>query len=67
MILVNGKPKPLESDTVKHLKKELSQVRNTVNKLLEKLDSLDTVGPVGSLRKNQEKEDKINAKGLNIF
>ena len=69
--IVNGKPKPLESDTVKHLKKELYQVRNTVNKLLEKLDSLDTAGPVASGSKKEEKESEKESendtKGSNLI
>lgn len=40
-IAVNGEPRPLESDQVKHLRKELQQIRNHVNRLLDGLESPD--------------------------
>lgn len=35
---VNGQPKPLEGDQVKHLKRELQSIRNQVNSLLDNLE-----------------------------
>ena len=35
---VNGQPKPLETDQVKHIKNELQTVRDTVNRLLDRLE-----------------------------
>lgn len=37
-VLVNGKPKPLESDDIKNIKKELQHIRDTVNHLLDSLE-----------------------------
>ena len=35
---VNGKPEPLQTNEVKHIKKELRQIRDMCNQLLDKLD-----------------------------
>ena len=35
---VNGQPRPLESSQVKHLRKELIQLRNKINSLLDSLE-----------------------------
>ncbi len=35
---VNGQPRPLESDEVKHIRSELQQVRDRVNSLLDRLE-----------------------------
>ena len=35
---VNGKPEPLQTNEVKHIKKELRHIRDTCNRLLDKLD-----------------------------
>lgn len=35
---VNGQPQPLESDQVKHLRRELQAIRNQVNTLLDNLE-----------------------------
>lgn len=35
---VNGQPRPLESSQVKHLRKELIQLRNRINSLLDSLE-----------------------------
>lgn len=37
-LFVNGKPEPLQTNEVKHIKKELKQIRDTCNRLLDKLD-----------------------------
>lgn len=37
-LFVNGQPKPLEGDQVKHLKRELQSIRNQVNSLLDNLE-----------------------------
>ncbi|KAL3881162.1 hypothetical protein ACJMK2_027620 [Sinanodonta woodiana] len=38
-LFVNGKPQPLESNQVKHIKKELRQIRDRVNSLLDSLET----------------------------
>ncbi|KAK3608416.1 hypothetical protein CHS0354_035419 [Potamilus streckersoni] len=42
-LFVNGKPQPLESNQVKHIKKELRQIRDRVNSLLDSLEIPHTV------------------------
>lgn len=48
---VNGKPRPLEGEDVKYMRKELQEIRNRVNHLLDTLEppapltSKDTVAP----------------------
>lgn len=37
-IFVNHQPVPLEPDEIKHLRKELQQIRNVVNRLLDKFE-----------------------------
>ncbi|XP_037395444.1 protein TFG isoform X4 [Pygocentrus nattereri] len=37
-LFVNGQPRPLESSQVKHLRKELIQLRNKINSLLDSLE-----------------------------
>ncbi|MCI4378189.1 hypothetical protein PGIGA_G00213040 [Pangasianodon gigas] len=37
-LFVNGQPRPLESSQVKHLRKELIQLRNRINSLLDSLE-----------------------------
>lgn len=37
-LFVNGQPRPLESSQVKHLRKELIQLRNRINSLLDRLE-----------------------------
>lgn len=37
-LFVNGKPEPLQTNEVKHIKKELRHIRDTCNRLLDKLD-----------------------------
>lgn len=37
-LFVNGKPEPLQTNEVKHIKKELRQIRDTCTRLLDKLD-----------------------------
>lgn len=38
LFAVNGQPLPLESDDVKHIRKELQSIRNRVNHLLDHLE-----------------------------
>ncbi len=37
-ILVNGKPRPIETNQVKHLRKELQHIRDRVNQILDTLE-----------------------------
>ncbi|XP_041352588.1 protein TFG-like [Gigantopelta aegis] len=39
-LFVNGEPKPLENDQLKVISKELKQIRNTVNTLLDHLETV---------------------------
>lgn len=51
-ILVNGQPRPLESSQVKYLRRELIELRNKVNRLLDCLEPPGEPGPSTSIPEN---------------
>lgn len=57
-LFVNGQPQPLESDQVKHLRRELQAIRNQVNSLLDNLEppqiQQTDVVPVENVTSSQE-------------
>ncbi|XP_044526060.1 protein TFG isoform X1 [Gracilinanus agilis] len=51
-LFVNGQPRPLESSQVKYLRRELIELRNKVNRLLDCLEPPVEPGPSTSLPEN---------------
>ena len=51
-IPVNGQPRPLESSQVKYLRRELIELRNKVNRLLDSLELPGEPGPSSSIPEN---------------
>ena len=51
-IPVNGQPRPLESSQVKYLRRELIELRNKVNRLLDSLEPPGEPGPSSSIPEN---------------
>lgn len=51
-VLVNGQPRPLESSQVKYLRRELIELRNKVNRLLDSLEPPGEPGPSTSIPEN---------------
>lgn len=51
-VLVNGQPRPLESSQVKYLRRELIELRNKVNRLLDCLEPPGEPGPSTSIPEN---------------
>lgn len=51
-ISVNGQPRPLESSQVKYLRRELIELRNKVNRLLDSLEPPGEPGPSTSVPEN---------------
>lgn len=51
-IPVNGQPRPLESSQVKYLRRELIELRNKVNRLLDSLEPPGEPGPSTSIPEN---------------
>ncbi|XP_054570021.1 protein TFG isoform X3 [Eptesicus fuscus] len=49
---VNGQPRPLESSQVKYLRRELIELRNKVNRLLDSLEPPGEPGPSTSIAEN---------------
>ncbi|XP_036303440.1 protein TFG isoform X6 [Pipistrellus kuhlii] len=49
---VNGQPRPLESSQVKYLRRELIELRNKVNRLLDSLEPPGEPGPSTSIPEN---------------
>ncbi|KAB0376498.1 hypothetical protein FD755_010942 [Muntiacus reevesi] len=48
-LFVNGQPRPLESSQVKYLRRELIELRNKVNRLLDSLEPPGEPGPSSSI------------------
>ncbi|KAL1470338.1 hypothetical protein MTO96_040493 [Rhipicephalus appendiculatus] len=57
-IFVNQQPVPLEPDEIKHLRKELQEIRNVVNRLLDRFE------PRHFLSNNSEPEDSAGSAPL---
>ncbi|XP_036914854.1 protein TFG isoform X5 [Sturnira hondurensis] len=51
-LFVNGQPRPLESSQVKYLRRELIELRNKVNRLLDTLEPPGEPGPSTSIPEN---------------
>nr|KAF6380559.1 trafficking from ER to golgi regulator [Myotis myotis] len=51
-LFVNGQPRPLESSQVKYLRRELIELRNKVNRLLDCLEPPGEPGPSTSIPEN---------------
>ncbi|XP_028616083.1 protein TFG isoform X2 [Grammomys surdaster] len=51
-LFVNGQPRPLESSQVKYLRRELIELRNKVNRLLDSLEPPGEPGPSTSIPEN---------------
>ncbi|XP_073087860.1 protein TFG isoform X6 [Manis javanica] len=51
-LFVNGQPRPLESSQVKYLRRELIELRNKVNRLLDSLEPPGEPGPSSSIPEN---------------
>uniref|UniRef100_A0A3B3QB83 Trafficking from ER to golgi regulator n=1 Tax=Paramormyrops kingsleyae TaxID=1676925 RepID=A0A3B3QB83_9TELE len=51
-LFVNGQPRPLESSQVKYLRRELIELRNKVNRLLDSLEPPAEPGPAASTPEN---------------
>uniref|UniRef100_A0A2K6LTE8 Trafficking from ER to golgi regulator n=1 Tax=Rhinopithecus bieti TaxID=61621 RepID=A0A2K6LTE8_RHIBE len=51
-ISVNGQPRPLESSQVKYLRRELIELRNKVNRLLDSLEPPGELGPSTNIPEN---------------
>ncbi|XP_012879619.1 PREDICTED: protein TFG isoform X1 [Dipodomys ordii] len=51
-LFVNGQPRPLESSQVKYLRRELIELRNKVNRLLDSLEPPGEPGPSTSIPDN---------------
>ncbi|XP_012932547.1 protein TFG isoform X4 [Heterocephalus glaber] len=51
-LFVNGQPRPLESSQVKYLRRELVELRNKVNRLLDSLEPPGEPGPSTSIPEN---------------
>ena len=51
-IPVNGQPRPLESSQVKYLRRELIELRNKVNRLLDSLEPPGEPGPSTNIPEN---------------
>ncbi|XP_020765372.1 protein TFG isoform X4 [Odocoileus virginianus] len=51
-LFVNGQPRPLESSQVKYLRRELIELRNKVNRLLDSLEPPGEPGPSSSIPDN---------------
>ncbi|KAM9036570.1 protein TFG isoform X1 [Sminthopsis crassicaudata] len=63
-LFVNGQPRPLESSQVKYLRRELIELRNKVNRLLDCLEPPGEPGPSTSLPENDtvdSREEKPTA------
>ncbi|XP_036599395.1 protein TFG isoform X1 [Trichosurus vulpecula] len=63
-LFVNGQPRPLESSQVKYLRRELIELRNKVNRLLDCLEPPVEPGPSTSLPENDtvdSREEKPTA------
>ncbi|XP_036914853.1 protein TFG isoform X4 [Sturnira hondurensis] len=52
-LFVNGQPRPLESSQVKYLRRELIELRNKVNRLLDTLEPPGEPGPSTSIPENE--------------
>ncbi|XP_078513896.1 protein TFG [Lissotriton helveticus] len=57
-LFVNGQPRPLESSQVKYLRRELIELRNKVNRLLDTLEPPAEPGFSASLPENDEVEGR---------
>ncbi|XP_029434535.1 protein TFG isoform X5 [Rhinatrema bivittatum] len=62
-LFVNGQPRPLESSQVKYLRRELIELRNKVNRLLDCLEPPSEPGLTISLPEN----DEINKNVMSAF
>ncbi|XP_045021479.1 protein TFG-like [Bubalus bubalis] len=51
-LFINGQPRPLESSQVKYLRRELIELRNKVNRLLDSLELPGEPGPSSSIPEN---------------
>uniref|UniRef100_A0A480KRM3 Protein TFG isoform X1 n=1 Tax=Sus scrofa TaxID=9823 RepID=A0A480KRM3_PIG len=51
-LFVNGQPRPLESSQVKYLRRELIELRNKVNRLLDSLEPPGEPGPSTNITEN---------------
>ncbi|XP_045142067.1 protein TFG isoform X2 [Echinops telfairi] len=51
-LFVNGQPRPLESSQVKYLRRELIELRNKVNRLLDSLEPPGEPGPATNIPEN---------------
>ncbi|KAI2530661.1 trafficking from ER to golgi regulator [Homo sapiens] len=51
-LFVNGQPRPLESSQVKYLRRELIELRNKVNRLLDSLEPPGEPGPSTNIPEN---------------
>ena len=51
-LFINGQPRPLASSQVKYLRRELIELRNKVNRLLDSLELPGEPGPSSSIPEN---------------
>nr|XP_006813315.1 PREDICTED: protein TFG-like isoform X3 [Saccoglossus kowalevskii] len=56
-LFVNGQPRPLESDQVKHLRKEITDLRNRLNQLLDDLEPPSLPRTAGKSSPSKAKDD----------
>uniref|UniRef100_A0A8C2NB65 Trafficking from ER to golgi regulator n=1 Tax=Capra hircus TaxID=9925 RepID=A0A8C2NB65_CAPHI len=69
-LFVNGQPRPLESSQVKYLRRELIELRNKVNRLLDSLEPPGEPGPSSSIPENDTvdgREEKPAAADSSAF
>nr|AAF42734.1 TRK-fused gene-anaplastic lymphoma kinase fusion protein [Homo sapiens] len=67
-LFVNGQPRPLESSQVKYLRRELIELRNKVNRLLDSLEPPGEPGPSTNIPENvyRRKHQELQAMQMEL-